>query len=144
MPSRKDISPIDIPKLLPHLTLVERLDNGAFRLRLVGTAVAEAYGFDATGKTIDEILPEPRRSTAKEHYAAVFASGRPMFNRNRYRTSRVAELVVSRLVLPLGDEFGRIVLLLIGHVFEFDTTVRGEYGAGTAAYAAGDHLEYLE
>lgn len=143
MPLRKDISPLDIPQLLPHLTLVDRLPDGAFRLRLVGTAVAEAYGSDATGKTIDQLLQEPRLSVAKHHYAAAFTSGRPMFNRNHYRTERVMELIVSRVVLPLADEAGKTTMLLIGHAFEYDTAVRGDYGAGTS-YAARDHLEYLD
>ncbi len=113
MPLRKDISPIDMPELLPYLTLVDRVPaaggggEGAFRFRLVGTAVADAYGYDATGKTIDEALKEPRRTTAKRHYAAAFAGGRPMFNRNHYRTERVADLVVARVVLPLADEAGK-------------------------------------
>ena len=143
LPLRTDISPLDIPQLLPHLTLVDRRDDGAFRLRLVGTAVAEAYGSDATGKTIDELLREPRLSTAKHHYAAAFSSGRPMFNRNHYKTDRVMELVVSRVVLPLADETGRTIMLLIGHSFEYDTAVRGDYGSATP-YSARDHLEYLE
>lgn len=144
MPLRKEISPLDIPRLLPHLSLVDRLPSGQFRYRLVGTAVAEAYGFDPTGKTVDEALPEPRRTTANQHYAAAFAGGRAVFTRNCYRTGRVAELVASRIVLPLADESGQTVMLLMGQTFEYDTAVSGEYGAEGAAYAASDHLEYLE
>src|SRR5262249_27163657 len=115
-----------------------------FRYRLVGTAVVEAYGLDATGKTVDEALPEPRRATAKKHYAATFDSGRPVFTRNIYRTNRVAPLIVSRLLLPLGDERGAANMLLMGQTFDYDRAVSGEYGVRRAALAGHDHLEYLE
>ncbi len=143
MPLRKDISPLDIPKLLPNLVLIDRTDAGLFRFRLVGTAVAEAYGFDATGKTVDEAMTEPRRSKAKQHYGAAFTSGRPVFTRNRYRTSRLVELVVSRVLLPLADEAGATIMVLMAQTFEYDTAVRGDYGLDATVYPDGDQLEYL-
>src|SRR5690348_17873717 len=43
MPRRADIDPAEIPRLLPHLQLVERID-GRYRYRLAGTAIVAAYG----------------------------------------------------------------------------------------------------
>jgi hypothetical protein len=59
MPSRADIDPIEIPKLLPHVMLVERLDDGRYRYRLIGTENARAHGINATGRFLDEVLPGP-------------------------------------------------------------------------------------
>jgi hypothetical protein len=59
MPSRADIDPIDIPKLLPDVMLVERLDDGRYRYRLIGTENARAHGVNATGRFLDEVLPGP-------------------------------------------------------------------------------------
>ena len=58
-PSRADIDPIEIPKLLPDVMLVERLDNGRYRYRLIGTENARAHGVNATGRYLDEVLPGP-------------------------------------------------------------------------------------
>jgi hypothetical protein len=50
MPRRRDLDPLlEVPKLLPHLLLVERID-GRFRWRLAGSAVVEAYGQELSGR----------------------------------------------------------------------------------------------
>jgi len=43
MARRADIDPTDIPKLLPHVMLVEVLPSGRYRYRLIGTENAEAW-----------------------------------------------------------------------------------------------------
>ena len=59
MPSRADIDPIEIPKLLPDVMLVERLATGRYRYRLIGTENTRAQGVNATGRFLDEVLPGP-------------------------------------------------------------------------------------
>jgi hypothetical protein len=59
MPSRANIDPVDIPKLLPDVMLVERLPDGRYRYRLIGTENARAHGINATGRFLDEVLPGP-------------------------------------------------------------------------------------
>jgi hypothetical protein len=59
MPSRADIDPTDIPKLLPDVMLVERQASGRYRYRLIGTENARAHGINATGRFLDEVLPGP-------------------------------------------------------------------------------------
>ena len=59
MPSRADIDPVDIPKLLPDVMLVERdHDDGRHRYRLIGTENTRAHGVNATGR-LDEVPPGP-------------------------------------------------------------------------------------
>src|SRR5258708_2376779 len=59
MPSRVDIDPIEIPRLLPDVMLVERHDDGRYRYRLIGTENTRAHGMNATGRVLDEVLPGP-------------------------------------------------------------------------------------
>jgi len=59
MPSRADIDPIEIPKLLPDVMLVERHEDGRYRYRLIGTENTRAHGMNATGRFLDEVLPGP-------------------------------------------------------------------------------------
>jgi hypothetical protein len=58
IPSRADIDPIEIPKLLPDVILVERLGDGCW-YRLIGTENARARGINATGRLPDEVLADP-------------------------------------------------------------------------------------
>ena len=57
MPRRADNDPIDIPKLLPDLMLVEVLPSGRYRYRLIGTENAEAHGLNAIARYLDEVVP---------------------------------------------------------------------------------------
>ncbi len=49
VPDRKDIDPVDIPRLLPDIMLVEVQQTGRFRVRLSGTRIVNNLGDDPTG-----------------------------------------------------------------------------------------------
>ncbi len=57
MPRRADIDPIEIPKLLPDVMLVDVVAEGRYRYRLIGTENAQAHGMVATGRYLDDVLP---------------------------------------------------------------------------------------
>ncbi|HEX3881929.1 MAG TPA: PAS domain-containing protein [Stellaceae bacterium] len=57
LPRRRDIDPIEIPKLLPDVMLVDVEADGRYRYRLIGTENTQAQGIKATGRYLDEVLP---------------------------------------------------------------------------------------
>jgi hypothetical protein len=57
MPRRRDIDPVEIPKLLPAVMLVDVEPGGRYRYRLIGTENSQAQGIKATGRYLDEVLP---------------------------------------------------------------------------------------
>ena len=57
LPSRADIDPIEIIKLLPDVMLVERLDDRRYRYRLIGTENQRAHGINATGRFSTRCCP---------------------------------------------------------------------------------------
>src|SRR5271154_2797991 len=59
LPGRRDLDPADIPRLLPHVMLVEVPAGGRYRYRLIGTENVREHGIDATGRYLDEVLPGP-------------------------------------------------------------------------------------
>jgi len=145
MPRRRDIDPVDIPSLLPHLMLVERTAEGRFRYRLAGTAVVQAYGRELTGHFIDEVIPEPRRAIAQRHYTTVFTAARPIFVRNRYTAPNATDFVVSRVMLPLATEAGNGVhLVVIGQTFEYSSAFAQRLGGNPTIDAAFDQIEFLD
>ena len=117
MPLRREIDPCEIPRLLPYLQLVERLDGRGFRYRLTGTAIADGYGFDATGKFTHEVLPPARHTVASRHYALVCESGRPLFARNRYLKGNSVTVIISRIILPLATDGVDAGILMLGQTF---------------------------
>ncbi|MCW5773702.1 MAG: PAS domain-containing protein [Rhodospirillaceae bacterium] len=129
MPLRSDIDPGEIPKLLPHIQLMERDPARGFRYRLSGTAVAQVYGFDPTGKYIDDLLPPDRQALANGHCLLAWNSGKPLFTRSRYTKPTGVPAEVTRLILPLSLDGTSVGMLLLGQTF-----------AAAAPAAAGDTI----
>ncbi|MCE9649899.1 MAG: PAS domain-containing protein [Parvibaculum sp.] len=65
IPSRKDIDPIEIPRLMPDVALVDVLrDPLDYRYRLAGTNMVEMTGYDRTGMRMREFFtPEAIAAT---------------------------------------------------------------------------------
>jgi len=104
LPARKDIDPLDFPWALGLVCL---LDVGryplTFRYRLDGTTIAERYGADLTGQTIDEVKPEFHAALLRKHFTEVAESGRPTLYRISLRYGGHARTYM-RLALPLASD----------------------------------------
>lgn len=71
-PARADFDPIDLKYVLGDLALVDVLrDPLRFRFRIHPTNVVEKFGFDLTGKLVDEIPDRNHRLLCREHFEEV-------------------------------------------------------------------------
>jgi hypothetical protein len=112
MPARRDITPFEIPELLPHLFMVDVPLAGPMVYRLCGTAVVALLGHDVTGRPIGEGMVPAHRAEAVTRYAGIAAGARPFFHRARLRENTNDFAKVDRLVLPLSDDGMRVNILL--------------------------------
>lgn len=116
LPGRRDFDPLEMPQLLPHLTLfdVER-DPLRFRIRLVGTAIVAAMGRDTTGLYLDQLerienVAERARQLAFDK-TPFYLAGLPLTWTHRdYRTYSV-------LGLPLASDGEVVDMLLYSMLF---------------------------
>ena len=111
--SKASIDPVEIPDLLPYLTLIESYDNHErFRFRLVGTTVAR--GVDPTGKFFDEALTD---TPYRRHMHNLFkeAIGKQNGLLTEYRYSNGPE-AIRRLILPLSDHNNIMRFLITGQI----------------------------
>ncbi|HZS83706.1 MAG TPA: PAS domain-containing protein [Stellaceae bacterium] len=105
MPSRRDIDPSEIPKLLPHMTITEVIGNGArFRYRLSGTAVTEAFGRSLTGQYVDEVMKGQYRDLILRLYRNVCLARRCVFCESKYTGSKNPGVTTKRLLMPLSED----------------------------------------
>ena len=128
---RADFFPGDIPELLQFLTLTEVTPEGRLRYRIAGGKVVEAYGFEATGKYLDEFLSPDRLKVAHLHVGTAIARARPVFSHTTYASPGGLRYVNSRLNIPLSDSAGVINLVVAAHIFEFAPTLRAQFGDST-------------
>lgn len=112
LPTRKDIDPLDFPWALGLVCLldVERYPL-AFRYRLDGTTIAERYGADLTGRTIDEVKPAFHAALLQKHFSEVAETARPTLYRISLRYGGHARTYM-RLALPLAGD-GKTVEMIM-------------------------------
>ncbi len=108
LPSRRHFDPMAVPKLLPHIWLLDiHRDPLRFRYRLVGTYMVMALGQDATGAWFHELYPGfgPGHPTYEE-YRRLVTEGTVLWRRGRamfaIHVERCNEL--ERVVLPFADD----------------------------------------
>ena len=117
-PLRSSIEPTEIPRLLPHLFLVEVPQIGPpmrFRLRLVGTAFRPFFGADITGREVNEAEVSPDRARFCQEWREILQRGAPRWARIRQRVERdgIAAARFTGLVMPLSRD-GTVADMLLG------------------------------
>ncbi|MEQ8603425.1 MAG: PAS domain-containing protein [Marivibrio sp.] len=123
MPPRGAIDPTEIPDVLSALYILEPIGEGAYRFRLAGTGVRELFNAEPTGRTVAEMLPEPRlRDAARRSYTTVMRDRRPWLTDTLYELESGETFRYRRLSLPLG-EGGRVDRIL--GAFELSGDPRG-------------------
>ncbi|HZT52320.1 MAG TPA: PAS domain-containing protein [Stellaceae bacterium] len=112
MPRRRDIDPLDMPPgLLPHLELVE-IAQGRLRYRLVGTAIVDAMGRDATGRFLDQVLAGPHGSFVERVHRTAISALRPVLGLCWLRRSVGGDLSLRRIVAPLSEDGNAVQMML--------------------------------
>jgi hypothetical protein len=106
MPSRADIDPAEIASLLPHVMLVDVLDDGGYRYRLIGTETAAKQGVNATGMRLTEAIPDPHyRAHVISLYDECVRERRPLYSERVFfgADGIGPERHMSNLFMPLSN-----------------------------------------
>lgn len=128
MPSRADIDPAELGRLLANLMLIEASDGASrrYRYRLVGTRVVQATGEDRTGRHFDEVDFFQRFPEILDQYCAVMEQGRPQLMPEPFCNEAHGTVYdVERLMLPLGRGDGTVEMILVHFRF-----MSGPYSSG--------------
>jgi len=124
LPGRRDLDPLDIPRLLPWLFLVDVLreapDALDFRYRLIGTSNNRLVGVDATGRRLAEAFRPAAAAAIHRHYATTVTLGEPTFWRTDVPVQERSFITCFRGVFPLAGD-GETVDMLAGMLVPTDT-----------------------
>jgi hypothetical protein len=143
MPARRDFDPAEVPALLPHVQLIDRVD-GRYRYRLVGTELVQVFGRDYTGQFPDDMFSDNRGPFICQVFDKVRAARQPMFLRSRYITAKNVEFAANRLYLPLSADGHEVNMILGVLTFDFGSVapVAGAWGSAELA-PDGSYLELV-
>jgi hypothetical protein len=120
MPCRADIDPIEIPRLLPHVMLVEVVEGSRYRYRLIGTENERAHGINATGCYLDEVLKGPEYKT---HVIGLYdkcqRERRPVYSESLFMSPEIGaiERHTKVIFMPLSNDGAAVDLIFVMQVF---------------------------
>jgi len=113
MPARSDFDPLKVPRLLPHLGLIDLrdgVDQGLFRL--AGTQLRDIYGQEITGKRIDEVFSGACAAYWSRIHLRVAENALPAHGVVRGPAEGREHVVLFWLRLPLSEDGGRVDRIL--------------------------------
>lgn len=117
VPLRSAIEPLEIPRLLPYLFLIEvsQLQPMRFRMRLIGTSFRRFLDADLTGLEIDEAAGNHDLAMFCPDWREVLQAEKPRWARIRQTVGRdgIAEIRFTSLVMPLSRD-GTAADMLLG------------------------------
>jgi hypothetical protein len=120
LPSRADLDPQAFKKNLPTISLIDVVADpvtehaAAFRQRLAGTELFNAYGEEITGKTIDTIYTPSEADYWAGELSLVVATRKPNVGMHSMAWRGAKGLSLFWLRLPLASD-GVHVDMILGH-----------------------------
>ena len=114
-------NPADIPKIIPKLVIYEREDPTVFRVRLMGTYVAQRIGVDLSRRNLLDFVHYAAKDEAQRDLNRIVdePGGQFLVVRDRFTSGR--EVYVEMLRLPLSDDAGE-TRFIIGCTEEIKTS----------------------
>jgi hypothetical protein len=113
MPSRSDLDPFSVPKLLPSIGLIDVAGGlEEARFRLAGTRLHDVYGEEITGKRIDRVFAGACAAYWHRVHARVVDHGAPLHGVVRGPAEGRDHIVLFWLRLPLSQDGGSVDRIL--------------------------------
>lgn len=115
LPARQDINPVEIPRLMPHVVMldVKHEPEFDFRYRLLGTYVTEHLYSDHSGKWFSEITHQRAPSKIWQNCCQVATSRSPFMSNTPYVGPHQSFRDVEDIILPLSSDGERVDSLLV-------------------------------
>ncbi|MDO8837968.1 MAG: PAS domain-containing protein [Parvibaculum sp.] len=118
LPARRDIDPVEIPRLLPHIALLDILrDPLDWRYRLVGTRIVEVMGAERTGKRMRELFTPPAIEATVTLMTELLATREPLAFSGRLFWLDKDHVAFETLILPLASDGERVDMAVMGLEF---------------------------
>ncbi len=118
LPGRGDIDPLEVPRLLKSLALLEVVgDAEDFVFVLAGSRIEEVHGRTLKGVTLGELRGDLEVTPSAGDYAVAVRSGEPQYQQADLKEYGKEHWACRRLILPLSSDGERVDCLLLGAVF---------------------------
>jgi hypothetical protein len=113
MPAETDVDFEDLAPIMPHIGLIDVLDDGRrFRHRHLGPWTEALLSCDASEDDLDETAGEPQLVWLRDLYGDVVRRQSPIYAECVYRSENVRRIWTMRLLLPLSGDRDNVDTLI--------------------------------
>lgn len=124
LPSRRDIDPKEMVRLLPNVMLIDVVQPGPrFRYSLVGTGEVAHRGIDPTGKWLEEAYSGLDGGYCDGNYRYVAKTGKHLYDSSPEPTAMGNLADVQALFLPLASDGKAVDSIMVYSLVEM---IRGD------------------
>ncbi len=118
LPSRADIDPLEIPRLLANIALLEVTGAAEdFVFALAGSRIEEVHGRSLKGVSLLQLHKELESAPSVRFCVEAVTTREPQIHQADLKEYGKAHWVCRRLILPLSSDGERVDTLLMGAVF---------------------------
>lgn len=129
LPSRAAVNPLDVPRLLKNIGLIDVVQEVSgsyrFRYRLVGTQMNHISGTDLTDRWLNDVESGDYGTFLERLYTESVVRRTPVFSRTSMQYSDDRELETDRLLLPLATDGQNVDMLLFSNLFRSSSMTFG-------------------
>jgi hypothetical protein len=142
LPSRADIEPLELYRVLPQLLLADVVgERQRIRYRVVGTEIVARWGNDDTGRYLDEMPPGPATDLSIKLYQIALSRRAALYSETNLRPDGdIGAALLCRLILPLASDGVTVDMVLAGQV---QTALRAMQDPASVSLVSRTHA-YVE
>jgi len=142
-PHRHDFQPADVPKLLPHVAVVQLEGPEIARYRLAGTHIVRHLGLDPTGMNFFDLLPPELLERWVEHGRRCMEKPIGLRTLAHLSTEQGTLYEVENLVLPFANDTGKLGFF-IGYLEFLEVIGASEHHAGAIQESCWDEIQLFD
>ena len=113
LPVRADVDPLDIPRLLKHIAILEVVGEAEdFVFALAGSRIEDVHGRALKGVSLQQLREEFEVSPSMDKYVEAVRTREPQYQDTNLKEFGKAYWACRRLILPLSSDGERVDALL--------------------------------
>ena len=112
LPSRRDLHPEGMKRLLPAVSLTDVLYEGDYRIRLAGTGLFGVYGREITGRRLGEVYNSAAADYWRDELGRIVRDRRPAVGVHNMAWRGASHLSLVWIRLPLSTKGAEVDMIL--------------------------------
>jgi|GEM_PF-6801814 len=105
-PDATEFGAVEMKPFLPYTSMFRRMPDARYVITLVGTALVDAFGEDATGREVKSVYPDSEHDFLHAFYAFMFEQHALSQSLRSYRRKSGIDMLIEQFMMPVANRDG--------------------------------------